>query len=497
MTAYQRLSETFRRLAILGDAAGVLHWDASTMMPAGGAGQRGEEVSLLERLGHDMLVAPETADLLAEAEQSAGDLEETDRIDLGWMRWRHTHASALPGDLVEAASKAGSRCETIWRRARAGSDFNLVADALSEVVALTREKAAIKAGALGLAPYDALLDGFDPGRRSTAVDILFDELQGFLPDLLSRILDRQAASPEPLLPSVATPVAAQRELARKLVQVIGFDFERGRLDESLHPFTGGAGDDIRITTRFDEHSPVDGLMGVVHETGHALYEQGLPEAHRYRPVGESLGMTIHESQSLLLEMQAGRSHEFIELLAPMFRAAFGDDPAWNPENLSRLYLRVEPSLIRVEADEVTYPLHVILRYRLEKALLSGDLAVADLPGAWNDGMADLLGIRPGTDAEGCLQDIHWYDGAFGYFPTYTLGALSAAQMFAAATSADPAILPGIAKGDFKPLYGWLRPNVHGIGRRLGPDALIEQATGTPLAADAFRRHLDRRYLGEA
>jgi carboxypeptidase Taq len=497
MTAFRQLSETFRRLAVLGDAAGVLHWDASTMMPPGGAGQRGEEVSLLERMAHDMLVAPETADLLDAAEAEADALDETDRVDLGWMRWRHTHASALPGDLVEAASKAGSRCETLWRTARAESDFSQVADALAEVVGLTREKAAIKAGALGLGTYDALLDGFDPGRRSTDIDGLFGELEAFLPDLLAGILERQEASPPPLMPSVSTPVSAQRAFARRLVEIIGFDFERGRLDESLHPFTGGAGDDVRITTRFAEHSPVDGLMGVVHETGHALYEQGLPTELRYRPVGESLGMTIHESQSLLLEMQAGRSSEFMELLAPMFRDAFGADPAWTRENLSRLYLRVEPSLIRVEADEVTYPLHIILRYRLEQALLTGDLQIPDLPAAWNDGMADLLGIRPENDAQGCLQDIHWYDGAFGYFPTYTLGALTAAQMFSAATHADPTILPGIAAGDFSPLFRWLRPNVHEIGRRLGPDALIERATGTPLGTDAFRRHLERRYLAPA
>ncbi|MEQ9199948.1 MAG: carboxypeptidase M32, partial [Rhodospirillales bacterium] len=341
---------------------------------------------------------------------------------------------------------------------------------------------------------DALLDSYDPGRRSADIDGLFDDLSGFLPPLLGDILERQSALPPAIRPTVATPVAAQRKLADRLLETIGFDFTRGRLDESLHPFTGGAGDDIRITTRFSESEPADGLMAVVHECGHALYEQGLPRDLRHRPVGESLGMTIHESQSLLLEMQAGRSGEFMELLSPLFGEAFGDDPAWAAENLGRLYLAVQPGFIRVEADEVTYPLHVILRYRLEKAMLSGDLAIADLPGAWNDLMQDLLGVRPERDALGCLQDIHWYDGAFGYFPTYTLGAMTAAQMYQAACRETPGIPKSIADGDFQPLFAWLRPNVHAPARRYPPDELIERSTGTPLGTAAFKAHLRRRYL---
>jgi carboxypeptidase Taq len=491
--AFTSLSETFRRLSVLGEVSGVLHWDAATMMPEGGAGQRGIELAVMSRLSHEMLTAPAIPDLLDRAESDNG-LDGAARADLRWMRWQYNHAAALPGDLVEASSRACSACETLWRKARAENDFSIVSDALSEVLRLTREQAAIKAEALGLGRYDALLDSYDPGRRSAEIDKLFNDLESFLPDLLGQVLERQGRAPSPLAPQVATPVDAQRDFARKLVERIGFSFERGRLDESLHPFTGGAGADVRITTRFDPDNPADGLMAVVHECGHALYEQNLPPDLRHRPSGESLGMTIHESQSLLLEMQAGRSREFMTLLAPMFVSAFGADPAWSPENLRRLYLRVERGLIRVEADEVTYPLHVILRYRLEKALLSGDLDVADLPGAWNEGMRDLLGVEPDGDATGCLQDIHWYDGAFGYFPTYTLGALTAAQMFAAAVEAVPGIPDGIARGDFTPLLDWLREHVHSLGRLHEPDALIERATGVPLGVDAFRRHIEKRYL---
>ena len=248
--------------------------------------------------------------------------------------------------------------------------------------------------------------------------------------------------------------------------------------------------------RSDEADFTRALMGVLHETGHALYERGLPAKWRHQPVGDARGMSVHESQSLLMEMQACRSREFLDFVAPLLRDAFGGTgAAWEADNLYRLYTRVERSLIRVDADEVTYPAHVILRYRLEKALVAGDLKLADLPGAWNDGMQELIGVRPPSDREGCLQDIHWYDGAWGYFPTYTLGAMTAAQLFAAAKRADPTILPSIAKGDFAPLMTWLRANVHGKGSLLSTAELVRQATGSPLDARIYEDHLRRRYLG--
>tara|TARA_B100000405_G_scaffold293490_1_gene245807 strand:- start:117 stop:959 length:843 start_codon:yes stop_codon:yes gene_type:complete len=279
------------------------------------------------------------------------------------------------------------------------------------------------------------------------------------------------------------------------MKAIGFDFDFGRLDVSRHPFCGGSPDDVRITTRYDEDDFTSSLMGVLHETGHAMYERGLPEAWRRQPVGNALGMSIHESQSLLIEMQVCRSRPFIEWAAPIMKAAFnGSGPAWETENLYRLYTRVKPDFIRVDADEVTYPAHVILRYRLERALLDGDMTLDELPAAWNDGMKELLGIVPPTDREGCLQDVHWYDGAWGYFPTYTLGAMSAAQLYAAACDADAAIPAGIFDGDFYPLMTWLRENVHGKGRLVTSVDLLTAATGQPLATDVFVDHLKSRYL---
>jgi carboxypeptidase Taq len=346
-----------------------------------------------------------------------------------------------------------------------------------------------------VAPYDALLDQFEPDGRSGRIDLLFAELESFLPGLLQRVLERQMKQPAPLPLDGPFPVEAQRRLGVGMMKAVGFDFGKGRLDVSAHPFTGGTPDDVRLTTRYDESDFARALMGVLHETGHGMYEAGLPAAWRHQPVGRARGMALHESQSLLLEMQACRGRPFITFAAQRMRDAFGGSgPAWDADNILRLYTTVKPGFIRVDADEVTYPLHVILRYRLERALIAGDLSLEDLPAAWNDGIERGLGIRPPTDTLGCLQDIHWPDGAWGYFPTYTLGALAAAQLFQAACAADPDIEPGLSRGDFAPLYRWLRTNVHGKGASVSTDDLLRAATGATLETASFRRHLERRYL---
>ena len=277
----------------------------------------------------------------------------------------------------------------------------------------------------------------------------------------------------------------------------GFDFTRGRLDVSLHPFCGGATGDVRITTRYDEDDFASALMGVLHETGHALYDMGLPAAWRGQPVGDARGMALHESQSLLIEMQACRSEAFFRWAAPILREAFGgaaDDPAWSVDALTANAHRVEKSFIRVDADETTYPLHVVLRYRLERAMIAGDLAPKDLPGAWNDGFKAAFGFPPPDDRRGCLQDIHWFDGAFGYFPTYTMGAMAAAQLYAAALSADPSIPDALTEGNFAPLLGWLRTHVHSQASLSDTDSVLEGATGRALCVKPFLTHLRTRYL---
>ncbi len=493
--AYSRLEERFRRLQALRDAEAMLHWDLATMMPKGGAAARGDQLATLSALAHGQLTAPDVEDLIAAAETDP-DLNAWQAANLREMRRQWSHATALSERLVEALSRATSACEQAWREARADNDFALVLAKLRALLALVRETAAAKAERLDLSPYDALLDAYEPGGRSDEIDTVFAELDRFLPPFLDRVLARQAEGPEVAAPRGPYSIERQRDLGVRLMTLLGFDFNHGRLDVSLHPFCGGTPDDVRITTRYDEDDFTRALMGVLHETGHALYERGLPRAWRGQPVGEARGMVLHESQSLLIEMQVCRSRAFLAFVAPWLGEAFnGHGESWNADRLYRLYTRVEPGFVRVDADEVTYPAHVILRYRLETDLIQGRLEARDLPLAWNEQMQRRLGLTPPDDRLGCLQDIHWYDGAWGYFPTYTLGALAAAQLFEAATEADPAIRPGIATGDFKPLVAWLRTHVHGLGSLYSTRELLVRATGRPLDPASFERHLQSRYLG--
>ncbi len=501
---YSELETRFRRRALLGEALAMLHWDSATMMPRGSAAARAEQLAALKVARQELLTDPAVAEQLAAAEAAAGDLDPWQAANLACMRRDWRHANAVSPDLVEALTRAGSGCEMVWREARPADDFARLRPYLETVVALVVEAATARAEAFGCSPYDALLDIYEPGRTSASIDALFAELEATLPDLIDRVLAHQAARPAPVPPAGPFPIPAQRALGERLMAALGFDFARGRLDVSHHPFTGGVADDLRITTRYSETDFTKALLATLHETGHALYEAGLPVAWRYQPVGDAIGMAVHESQSLLIEMQVCRGPEFLAFAAPLMRAALGgapvgapvgDESAWTLDNLIRLYRRVERGLIRVDADEVTYPLHVMARYRLERALLAGDLAVADLPGAWSDAMADLLAVRPSSDRDGCLQDIHWMDGTFGPFPTYTLGAMAAAQLYQAATAERPDILPAIAQGEFRPLLDWLRTRVHGCGRLYDTDQLLVRATGSPLTGTAFMAHLQARYLG--
>ncbi|HLY57307.1 MAG TPA: carboxypeptidase M32 [Stellaceae bacterium] len=495
MSAYRTLETRFGRLGTLREALAVLNWDFSSMMPTGGAAARQAQLATLETLYHEQLTDPAIPDLIGEAE-AAGGLDEWQSANLAEMRREWRAASVLPAALVEARVAAGLDCEMAWRRARPDDDFAAVVPALQRVLDLTREAAAAKASLLGISSYDALLDTYEPGGRAAAIDVLFEEVARFLPGLIDRILERQAAVPPPVDPPGPFPIAAQRAVAMRLMAQIGFDFDHGRLDTSLHPFCGGTPDDVRITTRYEEEDFGRALMGVLHETGHALYEQGLPAAWRRQPVGRARSFAVHESQSLLIEMQACRSREFAEFAAPILQEAFGGPAAaWDPDNLYRRNTIVARSLIRVDADEATYPLHVILRYRLERAMLSGDLRLSDLPGAWREAMRDLVGIEPTDDRDGCLQDIHWYCGLWGYFPSYTLGALTAAQFFEAATRQDAGIRPGLTRGDFAPLLAWLRRHVHGRAASVPVAEIVVDATGRALDTSAFQRHLERRYGG--
>jgi carboxypeptidase Taq len=489
--AYQRLTARFARLGALGEAAGILHWDASAMMPPGGGAARGEQLAALAGVRHEILTDPRTADDLAEASAEG----EWEARNLALMRQAHRRATALPTPLVEAVERANAACEKVWRSAKAQSDFALVQPHLAEVLRLQREVAQALASVLGMAPYDALMDAYQPGVTAADVEPVFAAYEAWLAEALPRAEAIQARRGAPLPLEGPFPVPAQRALCREMAGVVGLDFAHARLDESLHPFCGGTPTDVRITTFYDAANVAKALLGVLHETGHAMYERGLPGAFARQPVGEAAGMAAHESQSLIVEMQACRSDAFLHFLGGRLQAAFGGAPeSFAAANLARLWRRVERGFIRVDADEMTYPAHVILRFRLERAMIEGSLDVAELPGAWAEGLRTLLGIVPPDDARGCLQDIHWHDGAFGYFPSYTLGAMAAAQLMAALRAEEPDLEAQLARGDMSSMMRWLRIRVHGQGARLGFQDLLRHATGKPLDAQDFTAHLTARYL---
>jgi len=493
-TPYSQLEQEWRRLHAFHGALALLRWDAAVMMPRGSADVRGEQLAALETEHHALLTAPRITRLLDRAQANAQGLEDWQLANLREMRRQRDHAIAIPVSLISRLARATARAEVAWADARRKNDFALFAPHLEEVLHLVRDKAALLGQALGLPPYYALADEFSPGLSPADIDTIFKALSRRLPGLIREVLAQQAQ--QPLLPkSGKFALGKQRALVVEVMRAIGFPFDRGRLDESEHPFTEGVPGDIRVTTRFDDTDLFSGLFGALHETGHAMYDLGLPQAWRDQPVGRDRGMALEESQALLLEMVVGRGRAFAQYLRPLLEKHFGvTGPEWEPSNLYRRFTQVKRSLIRVDADELTYPLHILLRYDLEKKLLSGELGVRDLPEAWNTGMEQRLEVRPTGAADGCLQDIHWALGSFGYFPAYALGAVIAAQLWERLHADLPEAEEQIARGEFTGLFDWLRERVHSLGAKVTVKELMKHATGQPLSASAALRYLEAKYL---
>ena len=499
--SYRALEQHFQRLGHLQDLASILHWDEAVIMPPAAGPKRAEAMATLQVVLHEHLTDPRLDALLEAATEQRAALGAIELANLREMRRVVRRAQCLPAKLVEQSSEAQTRSEQAWRQKRKDNDFAGFAPLLTQVVVLKREIAQRLGEALSLSPYDALLDEYEPGARADALDQVFATLRGFLPALTDEVIERQQRDVVHT-PRGPFPIAAQRALGEAMMRAVGFDAERGRLDVSHHPFCGGVTSDVRITTRYDEHDFTSALMGVLHETGHAKYEQGLPSAWTAQPVGVARGMSVHESQSLLQEMQVSRGRAFVEFLTPHVHAAFPEavraqPEAFSAENLYRFGTRVRRGKIRVDADEVTYPSHVLVRYDIERQLIAGSRQVAQIPDAWDAGMRALLGISTGDDhRDGCLQDVHWPSGAFGYFPSYTLGALTAAQLFAAARRALPALDDDVARGTFGALNAFLCDAVWSQASILEVDALLERATGETLNPRYFEQHLRARYLAE-
>lgn len=482
--------ELAHELALVRSAAETLGWDQETCMPEAAAEHRARQIAWLSGRAHELAISPRWQDALESALSDAADEDRKTAGNLHRMRRDFERASKLPVELVEREAAATSLAKHAWAEARAASDFAKFSPHLETIVALSREKAAC--WGFTEEPYDALLESYERGTSTREIATLFGTMLPKLREISATAVAESAAHPAGF-PTGDFPQETQRALNAEIAAAIGFDFSMGRIDATAHPFCTTLGPrDVRLTTRYDEADFTSSLFGVLHETGHGLYELGLPAEDFGLPSGSSLSLGIHESQSRLWENHVGRSEAFWEKWYPAARAAF---PALGGFPLGKFLSHIRRSAfspIRVDADEATYDLHIILRFELERKLIDGSLAVSDVPAAWNEAFRASFGLTPPDDAHGCLQDIHWSMGGIGYFATYTLGNINAAQIFAAANRA-PAVSAGISAGDYLPLLGWLRENIHAHGALPEPRELITRATGSPPAPDAYLAHLRSRY----
>ncbi len=479
-----RLLEIWQEIHDLDSTALLLSWDQETMMPPGGDAGRAEINSTIAGLQHRLLTSPELGELLERLETV--ELDPISEAQARQATRRRLRAVALPEKLVKAMATATSLGVTQWRAAREAADFSIFADSLREIVGLKREEA----GCIGIGevPYDALLDEFEPGLLASQVKGPFAELERELPPLIAAVRESGIVVDE--TPARGNfPLDDQLRFGRWLGEQLGFDFHRGRLDRSTHPFCVGIHpDDVRLTWRGYEDDFRSGIFGLLHEAGHGLYEAGLPAAWHRSPLGGAASFAVHESQSRLWENHVGRHPSFWEGVLPHFIEAFPEASELTVDRLWPTLHTIQPSFIRVEADEVTYHLHILVRFQIESALFAGQLEIEDLPGEWDDAYERLLGIRPPDDSVGVLQDVHWSSGLFGYFPTYSLGSLLSTQLFETAEAELGSFDAPFSRLEFGPLLEWLRKAVHCHGSRYTADELTLQATGAPLSTDPFLRY---------
>ena len=483
--------EKARELAVISSSAAVIGWDQETYLPAAAAKHRADQLAWLSSRAHELATSDAwRTDLeAAEAANEGTDFKQT--ANLRELRREFDRATKLTVELVARDSVASSLAKHAWAEARERSDFSRFAPHLETLLGIAREKAEL--WGYRDEPYDALLEGYERATSTAAVAELFDAMRPSLRDIAAKAVEN-SKSHAPELAGGPYPVAAQQRFNAQVAAAIGFDFDAGRIDTTTHPFCTTLGPrDIRLTTRYMESDFTSSLFGVLHEAGHGLYEQGVPADDFGLPSGSAVSLGIHESQSRLWENHVGRSREFWEKWYPAAQEHFPQLAGFSLEDFLRYLWRAEFSPIRVEADEATYDLHILLRFGIERRMMNGSLAVADVPDAWNEGFRELFGFTPPDDRHGCLQDIHWSMGGLGYFATYTLGNINSAQLFAAARK-NAAVATGLQQADQLPLLEWLRKNVHVHGATLDPAKLIEQATGSPPSTAYYLAHLQNRYL---
>ncbi len=492
---YDALRGLLGELATLGSVSSLVSWDQETKMPSAAGAARAEQLALLAGLVHERATSAELGERLAACEEDV-ELTADDSIasNLRELRRDYDRKTKLPTDLVQELARLQSQSQEVWKGARANSDFAAFRPYLERLLELKRREAECHGTPASGELYDNLLDEFEAGATAAEIQATFDPLKARLSALITEVAER-GTPPDTSPLKVHVAESGQHSFGLFVLRAVGFDLDAGRLDTTTHPFCSGlASGDTRLTTRYDEDYFPDALYGTMHEGGHGLYEQGLPKSELHGlPQSQATSLGMHESQSRLWENCVGRSREFWEWALPHAKSQFGGAlDAYGVDDLYRAVNTATPSFIRVEADEATYNLHIMLRFDIERALLRGELEVADLPEAWNTRCRELLGLEVPNDAQGCLQDVHWAFGLFGYFPTYCLGNLYAAQLWEAAQRALPTLASDIARGEFAPLRGWLADNVHVHGRRYRAAELCERATGAPLSADPLMRQLDAK-----
>ena len=487
--AYEALLDRIQRWNAVGSASGVLGWDQQVMMPEGGTPARSKQLSALSSVHHDMVTADETGELLDELDDA--DLTDEQAAVVREVRREYERADAVPVELVEEISETGSEALQAWEEAKAEDDFDEFAPYLEKHVELKREYA--EHIDPDRDPYEVLFEEFEPCLSMERAESILAELREALVPMIEDIRESDVELAVDTFEGTF-PEDEQEALSRDALELVGYDFDRGRLDVSSHPFTSGNQFDCRVTTRFDETDPLGAVGSTVHEFGHAQYNLGLPQEHFGTPLGTSRDLSVHESQSRLWENHVGRSEAFWREFLPVFQEHFPQTEEATVRDAYEAFNQVyEDNLIRVEADELTYHLHIVIRFEIERDLVRGDLDVEDVPGVWNDQYEEYLGIRPDTASEGCLQDIHWSHGNFGYFPTYSLGSVMAAQLFEAAEAEIDDLDAKIAEGEFDDLHDWLGENVHRHGSRYETNELVKRATGEDFSADAFLDYVDEKY----
>jgi carboxypeptidase Taq len=489
---YEKLRARAKEIALVDSAAGLLNWDEETYMPRQALPFRAEQLAFFSGWSHRQFTAPEVGDWIKACEDHGFTADSDEAANVREWRRSYDRATKLPPELVEEFNRATTLARDAWTEARKRSEFAHFQPHLEKLLQLSRQMA--DKWGFTECRYDALLEGHERGARAAQIKKLFAELRPAIVAVLGPAVERSKSIPENFLEGDYT-LSAQQAFNREVAEAFGFDFNAGRIDTTTHPFCTGLGPgDTRLTTRYNERDFTESFYGVLHETGHGLYDQGLKLEHHGTPLGSACSMGIHESQSRLWENHVGRSVAFWEHWHPRACHHFPALKRFSPDQIVRAINRVSPSFIRVEADQVTYDLHIILRFELELKLIEGELKAADLPGVWNEEFEKMLGLKVPNDARGCLQDIHWSIGAFGYFPTYTLGNLNAAQLMRRAEQDLPKLNAELRSGNYQDLLGWLREKVHESGQRHDPQALMRHATGETTQAQHHLQYLRHKFL---